>query len=554
MDNNVLRFLAGNHIEFAENDTHCITECIFCGKDNKLYINSETGMFDCKVCGSSGNFNKYQAQFLKTKNSRGPSELNITGSALQSYIQRLKSHTVAQHYLYSDRKLAPQIVEQYRLGVSERGDIIIPHFYAGKPVGLKYRYMGDDPEKPKYYMAKGSKPVIYNGEILATHPQSVVLVEGEFDLLAGRTYGIKNIIAVPGAQFRKFDWSIFEGVESIYLCYDQDSAGQKGAYDLASRLKDGLTKCKNVVLPENDLNECLKKGIPFEKIKTCIEGANFFDVSGIVKSIAFDDQVVKELLNPDALLGYPTGHVQFDRMTGGLAEQQLTVLSGVSSAGKTTFATHLMYHYARQNIPVALFCLESPVKKVLKDLVKMRSGKDVHSLTEEEIKTHLTALTEMPLHWYDSRNVDGSLTIWKFKAMLKDIRDRYGVKFVVLDDMQFVLNTVRGKDAEASRITKLMFEFKELANSLNIHLIVVVHVNREGSKTGYIPKIFDLKGGSGIEQSADYVIFVHRDVSPDAPDEIKENVDIAIAKNRIEGNTGVIKFKYDIDKCSYEEI
>jgi replicative DNA helicase len=93
-----------------------------------------------------------------------------------------------------------------------------------------------------------------------------------------------------------------------------------------------------------------------------------------------------------------------------------------------------------------------------------------------------------------------------------------------------------------------------MANSLNIHLIVIVHVNREGAKTGQVPKIFDLKGGSGIEQSADYVVFVHRDVSPDAPDEVKENVEIAIAKNRIEGSTGIIHFKYYSDRCDYEEI
>jgi len=551
MNYDILNFLTGNRIDYTENDSHYVTNCPFCDRENHLYINTASGMFDCKVCGVGGPFKKFIGQFLN-KSKTEKYEGNFTRATAESYAKKLEDHTTVKEYLFTERRLSPEIVKQYLVGVNDRGDISIPHFENDKVVGMKFRYLGEDPNRPKYYFSKGSKPTLFNNAILKSNPKSIIIVEGEFDLLAGRTYGIKNIIASPGAAFKKFDWGTLSEIETIYICYDSDDAGQKGAYDIASRLT--LSRCKNIKLPENDLNECLKKGIPVEKIRSLIQEAEPFDVPGTTKALTFSDSLKRRLLNPEELLGYPTGFEKFDKMTGGLGEQQLTVLSGVSSAGKTTFSTHLMYHYARQNIPVKLYCLESPIDKILVDLIKMRCSKDIHDLSGEDIDEHAAAINAMPLYFYDTRNVDSSLTIWKLKQQLKEDRDRYGIKFAVIDDMQFILNTVRGQDQEASRITKLMFEFKELANTLNIHIMVVVHVNREGSKTGFIPKIFDLKGGSGIEQSADYVIFVHRDVSPDAPDEVKENVDIAISKNRIEGSTGVIHFKFDPERSTYHEI
>ena len=43
----------------------------------------------------------------------------------------------------------------------------------------------------------------------------------------------------------------------MYLCFDSDEAGQKGAYIVADKL--GFERCKNILLPEGqDLNDCLK--------------------------------------------------------------------------------------------------------------------------------------------------------------------------------------------------------------------------------------------------------------------------------------------------------
>ena len=52
------------------NGDECITNCIFCGKKGHLYINQETGLFDCKRCNKSGNkfdFLQYVYEELKEK-------------------------------------------------------------------------------------------------------------------------------------------------------------------------------------------------------------------------------------------------------------------------------------------------------------------------------------------------------------------------------------------------------------------------------------------------------------------------------------------------------
>ena len=78
----------------------------------------------------------------------------------------------------------------------------------------------------------------------------------------------------------------------------------------------------------------------------------------------------KEYLGRDKNYDPKVKFNSLDKITGGFAEQELRVISGHTSTGKTTWTMNEMLIYARQGIPVCIFSLESPVKKVIKDIPK----------------------------------------------------------------------------------------------------------------------------------------------------------------------------------------
>ena len=69
-------------------------------------------------------------------------------------------------------------------------------------------------------------------------------------------------MGVPGAGVKKHAW--IEAVDriapKIYILFDNDQAGTKGAQDLASRI--GIEKCLKIVLPKGtkDINEYFQMG------------------------------------------------------------------------------------------------------------------------------------------------------------------------------------------------------------------------------------------------------------------------------------------------------
>lgn len=551
LESDIKIYLQKQNISFEEKDSQLIADCPFCDKEGHLYIHKDKGLWDCKVCGKKGNWNQFTFQTKSIPNDPFASNTQELGNVI-TYQQRLKDHPILYDYLTNKRKLSPQVIEEAKIGVNEKGDITIPHYdLEDKLINIKCRYMGEIEGHNKYYYAKqGGQVALYNGKILKENPDQILIVEGELDVLAVKTYGVNKVIGIPGATYRKDDWiAKLKDVKEIFICYDNDEAGQKNAYELAVRL--GLDKCKKVQLPVNDLNDLLVAGHTVHDFQHLIESAEPFPVAGISKSDVFTDDVLHELLTPDKLKGYPSGYLRLDKITGGFAEQELRVVSGLTSVGKTTWIMNEFLNYARNGLPVAIFSLESPVKKVMKDMLKTLSDKDPHTMDETEIKALIGKLHDLPIHWFDARNFNQRLTVWKFKELIKNARDRYGIKFVVIDDLQFLINTGDRVKSTADNITALMANLKEITNTLNIHLVVIAHVNRQNE--GKMPQLSELKGSSGIEQLADYVMFLHRETDPEADDELKSTVKLAISKNRLTGDTGIIHFYYNVDRCTYEE-
>jgi len=194
-------------------DKQVIGLCPWCGKKGKMFINIETRLWDCKVCGVSGNWE----QFLE-----------------RAHIEdRKKLKGLITKPLTKDRGLSSQTFRAFGFGWNGQ-DYTYPVRDMKKIVDLK-RYR---PGK-RGLSTKGGKIGLIGPE-KRVNSQRVWVCEGEWDALAlfEILHALKikeDVYAVCGASnFPKHMVALFEGREVI-LCFDCDSPGQRGlakAWDL----------------------------------------------------------------------------------------------------------------------------------------------------------------------------------------------------------------------------------------------------------------------------------------------------------------------------------
>ena len=101
-------------------------------------------------------------------------------------------------------------------------------------------------DSPKMLSEVGSGVELYGWETLARKPYRIVICEGEFDRLVLEANGIPAVTSTAGANVFLQDWApYFEPIRRIYICFDRDKAGARGA----ETVKAVLPRAKIVTLP-----------------------------------------------------------------------------------------------------------------------------------------------------------------------------------------------------------------------------------------------------------------------------------------------------------------
>jgi DNA primase len=105
----------------------------------------------------------------------------------------------------------------------------------------------DKSESPKMIAWPKGHMELYGWENLKGNPSSSIICEGEFDRLVLEANGFEAITSTGGARAFKKEWAKeFESIPAVYICFDNDEAGQNGAL----RVGRMILHAKIVELPE----------------------------------------------------------------------------------------------------------------------------------------------------------------------------------------------------------------------------------------------------------------------------------------------------------------
>lgn len=250
---NTKDLLEDSNISFREHGKELITHCIFndCDADSRgneahLYINADTGQYYCHKCGEKGGIKGLREALGISKQSlpRQTFEQTPDSNKLATKYHKQLPLNIRE-WLKTERLLLDEDIDDFELGYGEfygTSWITIPIRDASGTV--QFMKLRQDPfvpsDRPKY-MSTGGEAAIFNGEVLKEKPDQLVICEGEFDCLVLRAFGIPAISSTAGARTFKDDWiEQLTSVRHLYICYDNDAAGEEGANALIEKLSEAL--------------------------------------------------------------------------------------------------------------------------------------------------------------------------------------------------------------------------------------------------------------------------------------------------------------------------
>jgi twinkle protein len=178
---------------------------------------------------------------------------------------------------------------------------------------------------------------------------SIVLTEGEYDAMAVHQATGYPAVSLPnGCRSLPLQvLPLLERFEKVYLWMDNDGPGQEGAQQFTKKIgvsRTHLVQCRDA----KDANDALLQGL---NLKDMIDKASVTPHEQILTFADLRQEVLHEMMHPDKYTGVPVPSLPgFTKLIKGFRRGELTVLTGPTGSGKTTFLGQVSLDLAEQGI------------------------------------------------------------------------------------------------------------------------------------------------------------------------------------------------------------
>ena len=262
-----------------------------------------------------------------------------------------------------------------------------------------------------------------------------------------------------------------------------------------------------------------------------------------------------------------TGLVLLDRKTGGLHDDEVTVVAARPGMGKTGFVLQIAEAVAEAGQGVVVFELEMPDTQLVKRRVASQTSVELGRITDGFIRREEWTLLSA------AHDRFGNLPIWiedtpgvsllQMRATLRRVKSeckRLGVPLglAVVDYLQLMeAERARQNSTRDEDISQITRGIKRLAREMHIPILEVSQLNRGLERSAEKrPQMSDLRESGAIEQDADNIIFLYRPeyyLKEKTPEDDKGIVELIIEKQRNRG-TGTVRVRFDGPTVTFMDV
>lgn len=467
----------------------------------------------------------------------------------------------AMDYL-KKRGFSEDTIHSEDLMVDDDGNIMFL-FYdnEGELNFIKYREprkIPSDYDGPKYWQEPDGTPILFR-QNKVDKGEPLLVTEGQMDALAIVEAGYNNVVSIPGGasdlSFLEVTYDFLKDFDHVIVWPDQDDAGMKFLDEFTTRI--GEWRCSYVESPHNDPNIHLHKEGK-ESILDAISNAKDL-VGGVIRVSEIDG----DPLNTERIKS--TFRI-LNKVAGGYGLGEVSVITGKSGHGKSTFVLNEVVKAIDQGYPTLLYNGELTNSRVrywselimagngnLNWVYDDNRGKEVPAV-QKDIKEHLREWYYDRYLLYDTKkgdNIDEVLETFR-SAVAK-----FGVKNFVIDNlMKLVFAAIRSSNLDRYQLqSKLVGEIVDFAEKFNVHVVLVAHPKKFDRA---IKTLGDVSGHQDIVNRVDLMLAVRKlsqEVIEDDDDlGYEDDATVRVIKNRSDGPTGNrIVLNFDKNTKRYAE-
>lgn len=278
-------------------------------------------------------------------------------------------------------------------------------------------------------------------------------------------------------------------------------------------------------------------------------------IKGLIKKVF--GSLDERFASAGGITGVPTGFTDLDQKTAGLQPTELIILAARPAMGKTAFALSLAQNAAISGgWPCLVFSLEMSSTQLAERMLCSEARVDSSALRRGQLQrqdmTNLTyaanTLSRAPILIDDSP----ALSLREVRARARRFRsDRtlFGDKktgLIVIDYLQLMRGSPQAQKASREQeISEISRGLKSLAKELQCPVLALSQLNRSlEQRTDKRPQLSDLRESGAIEQDADVILFIYRDVVYNKEAENPNIAEVILGKNR-HGSIGTVETHFE---------
>lgn len=382
--------------------------------------------------------------------------------------------------------------------------------------------------------------------------KEIILTEGEFDAMAVYQATGRATVSLPnGCRSLPVEvLPLLERFERILLWMDSDSPGVEGAEKFAHKLGVRRTfivrPLQEDLSPPKDANEALLRGMDLEKM---IQNAKRLPDNRIIKFSDLRPLVFDELRNKDKHEGVPAK--SFPALMGlmkGFRKGEMTVLTGPTGAGKTTFLSQLSLDLAAGGMNTLWGSFEVQNVKLIEKMMRQYHAAPLpmgDPLGLDAVADRFGQLPLMFMKFHGSSNLDEVMDAMEYCAYV------YDTSLVILDNLQFMMAMGGGREGGGNRggfdrfhqMDVAVERFRRFATEKNVHVVLVVHPRKESDQ--FRLGISSFSGTAKATQDADNVLILQRHQGRHYLD---------VRKNRFDGDLGIVPLEFQKHNGTLKEV
>ena len=226
--------------------------------------------------------------------------------------------------------------------------------------------------------------------------------------------------------------------------------------------------------------------------------------------------------NEEGIVGVPSGLRDLDDRLGGMHNQDLIIIAGRPSMGKTALATNIAFNASKSLLArgkkssIIFFSLEMSSEqlstRILSEQSRIKSndirrGKINQDDLDKFIETSRN-LENLPLFIDDTP----AITISTLSNRARRIKRLHGLDLVIVDYIQLMKSGNYRNEGRVQEVAEITQGLKALAKELDVPILALSQLSRAvEQRDDKKPQLSDLRESGSIEQDADVVMFVYRE-------------------------------------------